>query len=63
MAKLKEFQNKNNEELLKALKEKQNELLEFKFGKAVRSVKNTAQAKFAKKDIARILTALNAKNK
>lgn len=59
MTSYKELQNKNNDELAKLLKEKQNELLELKFGKAVRNVKNTAKIGSTKKEIARILTALN----
>lgn len=59
MTSYKELQNKNNDELVKLLKEKQNELLELKFGKAVRNIKNTAKIGSIKKEIARILTALN----
>lgn len=56
-----DLQNKNQNELIKLLKEKQNELLELKFGKAVKNVKNTANIGSIKKEIARTLTALNKK--
>lgn len=57
---VKEFQNKTKDELMKLLKEKQNELLELNFGKAVKNIKNTAKIKIIKRDIARIMTMLRS---
>lgn len=61
MAKAKEFQNKNHDELVKILKERQNRLLELKFGAASAKIKDSSEAKRTKKDIARILTIINSK--
>lgn len=57
---VKEFQNKTKDELMKLLKEKQNELLELNFGKAVKNIKNTAKIKIIRQDIARIMTMLRS---
>lgn len=57
---MKEFQNKTKDELMKLLKEKQNELLELNFGKAVKNIKNTAKIKIIRQDIARIMTMLRS---
>lgn len=59
--KAKEFQNKNHNELVKILEEKQNRLLELKFGAASAKVKDFSESKKTRKDIARILTMLNKK--
>lgn len=59
--KAKEFQNKNHNELVKILEEKQNRLLELKFGAASAKVKDSSESKKTRKDIARILTMLNKK--
>lgn len=59
MTKAKELKEKNQEELVKMLKEKQNRLLEIRFEKNVRKVKDSTEAKKIKKEIARILTVLN----
>jgi len=56
--KQKEFQNKNNDELVKTLKEKQSRLLELKFGAASAKVKDSSEPQKIRKDIARILTIL-----
>lgn len=61
MAKAKEFQNKNHDELVKILKDKQNRLLELKFGAASAKVKDSSESKKTRKDIARILTIINSK--
>lgn len=61
MTKAKEFQSKNQDELVKILKEKQNRLLELKFGAASAKVKDSSEAKKTRKDIARILTVINNK--
>lgn len=57
----KELQNKNPDELVKILKEKQNRLLELRFGSSVQKVKDASEKKRTRKEIARILTSLNHK--
>ncbi|KKQ39093.1 50S ribosomal protein L29 [Candidatus Azambacteria bacterium RIFCSPLOWO2_01_FULL_37_9] len=61
MTKEKELQDKNQEELIKILKEKQNRLLELRFGASVKNVKDTSEFQKIRKDIARILTIINKK--
>lgn len=56
-----ELQEKNQDELIKLLKEKQNRLLEIGFEKNVKKVKDSTEAKKIKKEIARILTTINSK--
>jgi len=48
-------------ELLKKLSEKRTELREFRFGIAGSKIKNVKAARGLRKEIARILTQLNAK--
>lgn len=62
MAKSKELQDKNQEELVKILKEKQHKLLELRFGASVKNIKDTSESGKVRKDIARILTILNHKS-
>ncbi len=51
--------NKSNEELMNALKEMRDNLHKMSFQKAESKLKDTTQLSKTKKDIARILTALN----
>lgn len=57
--KIKEFQSKSKEELIKFLKEKQSRLLEIRFGSAAKKAKDTTEARKIKREIARILTVIN----
>lgn len=59
MAKIKEFQSKSKEELIKFLKEKQSRLLEIRFGSVAKKAKDTTEARKIKREIARILTVIN----
>jgi ribosomal protein L29 len=58
-----EFNNKNKDELKKLLVEKRKALHDFRFAFAGGKVKNVKEGKFARKDVARILTAMSFKNK
>jgi ribosomal protein L29 len=55
-----EFTNKTKEELLKALAEKRVALRNFRTSLMGGKAKNVKEGHTAKKDIARIMTALNA---
>jgi ribosomal protein L29 len=58
-----EFNNKNKDELKRLLVEKRKALHDFRFAFAGGRVKNVKEGKVARKDIARILTAMNLQNK
>ena len=55
---MKELNSKTKDELKKLLAEKRKALHDFRFAFAGGKVKNVKEGKVAKKDIARILTAL-----
>ncbi|KKP80086.1 MAG: 50S ribosomal protein L29 [Candidatus Moranbacteria bacterium RIFOXYA12_FULL_35_19] len=61
--KIKELREKNIEELQKMILEKQEKIRKFRFDIATKQVKNTREIRSEKKDIARILTLINEKNK
>lgn len=54
-----EYKDKKTEDLVKELKEKRRALQEFRFGMAGSKIKNVKEGRTLKRDIARILTALN----
>ncbi len=56
-----DLQNKDIAELNKLLKEKKLEVFTLKVKLKTMQLTNTAELKAAKKDVARILTAINAK--
>ncbi len=58
-----EFNSKNKDELKKLLVEKRKALHDFRFAFAGGKVKNVKEGKVARKDIARILTAISLQNK
>ncbi|MCI5108389.1 MAG: 50S ribosomal protein L29 [Candidatus Pacebacteria bacterium] len=58
---MKDILKKTEKELLKDLVAKRKSLREFRFGVAGSKLKNMKEAKTTKRDIARILTVLNAK--
>jgi ribosomal protein L29 len=60
MAKKNDYKNKSEKDLLKQLQEKQLALRAFRFGIAGSKVKNMKEGKALRRDMARILTALNA---
>ena len=55
-----EYNNKNKEELKKALADKRKALHNFRFAFAGGKAKNVKEARTNRKDIARILTALRS---
>lgn len=57
--KIKEIKEKKEAELQKLLREKREKLRELRFTLATGKLKNSAEIKQAKKDVARILTVLN----
>lgn len=57
--KIREFKNKDKEELIKILKDKKEELRNFRFGIAGSKTRNVKEGYAIKKDIARIMTILN----
>lgn len=61
--KIKELSEKNAEELKKILSEKRDKVRSIRFEIATKQVKNNQEITKEKKDIARILTLLNAKGK
>lgn len=63
MVKAKELRIKPEEELNQLLSESQKKLRELRFNLASGKVKNVRTIRVLKKDIARILTILNEKNK
>jgi ribosomal protein L29 len=58
-----EFNSKNKDELKKLLVEKRKALHDFRFAFAGGKVKNVKEGKVARKDVARILTAISLQNK
>lgn len=58
-----EFKDKNTKDLLKALTEKRDALQDFRFGVSGGKAKNVKEGRTLRKDIARILTELNAQAK
>ncbi|HRY62746.1 MAG TPA: 50S ribosomal protein L29 [Candidatus Paceibacterota bacterium] len=56
-----DFKNKTTEELNKLLTEKRNALKDFNFKSSGGAAKNVKTGSVTKKEIARILTALNSK--
>ncbi|HBM45733.1 MAG: hypothetical protein UT05_C0008G0011 [Parcubacteria group bacterium GW2011_GWF2_38_76] len=56
-----DFKNKTTEELQKTLIEKRNALKDFNFKSSGGATKNVKTGNITKKEIARILTALNSK--
>lgn len=57
--KFSELQNKDHDQLHSSLKELQSKLAKFRFEIAEKKLQDFSQIKKTKKDIARILTALN----
>lgn len=57
---IKDIKNQNTEELHKLLSEKREGLRQFSFGTSGSKAKNVKEAGGIKKDIARILTTINA---
>ena len=60
--KIKELREKNQEELKKLLAEKREEVRKLGFDIASKQIKNNRTLRMAKRDVARILTLLNAKS-
>ena len=60
--KSKEIKNKTHADLSKLLLEKRESLRVFRFGAAGAKTKNVKEGRGIRKDIARILTAMNIKN-
>ena len=58
-----EFNNKSKGELKRLLVEKRKNLHDFRFAFAGGKVKNVKEGKVARKDIARILTAISLQDK
>jgi ribosomal protein L29 len=61
--KFKEISNKTKTDLIKMVAEKKEELRQFRFGGAGAKTKNTKHGNVIKKDIARIMTAMNKLDK
>ncbi len=61
--KKKDISKKNTKELHALLSEKKTALRDFRFGVSGSNVKNVKEAKELRKDIARVLTALNKETK
>lgn len=59
--KIKEIREKNSEELRKLLAEKREDVRKLRFDIAAKQAKNNRKLRNDKKDIAKILTVLNAK--
>jgi large subunit ribosomal protein L29 len=59
--KIKEIREKNSEELKKLLAEKREDVRKLRFDIAAKQAKNNRKLRNDKKDIAKILTVLNAK--
>ena len=60
--KAQEIRQKKEDELIKLLNEKYEQLRDFRFQASVRKLKNSQQIKETRKDIARILTILLEKS-
>jgi ribosomal protein L29 len=61
--KIKEITNKTHADLAKMLSEKRESLRVFRFGAAGAKSKNVREGRAIRKDIARIMTVMNVKNK
>jgi large subunit ribosomal protein L29 len=61
--KMEELKGKSNEELRAQITDIKKELLNLRFQKASGELASTARFKEARKEIARILTAINSNNK
>ena len=59
---IKELKNKNINELQKLLAEQREHLRQSRFKDAAKQLKNVREIRVIKKDIAQILTLINAKN-
>ena len=59
--KIKEIREKNSEELKKLLAEKREDVRNLRFDIAAKQAKNNRKLRNDKKDIAKVLTVLNAK--
>lgn len=59
--KIKEIREKNTEELKKLLSEKREDVRKLRFDIAAKQAKNNRKLRNDKKDIAKIMTVLNAK--
>lgn len=59
--KIKEFREKNGEELKKIMAEKKARVLTLRFDISAKQVKNNQEYRTVKKDIAKILTVLKEK--
>jgi len=58
--KIKELKEKNPEELKKLLSEKREQIRKLRFNMASKQVKNTRECRNTRKDVAKILTLINA---
>jgi len=61
--KTKKLREKNIEELKKLLTEKEENIRKFRFDLAAKQVKGVRQIRMDKKDVARMLTLINEKDK
>lgn len=61
--KIKELREKNIEELKKLLAEKEENVRKFRFDLVTKQAKETRQIRTEKRDVARIITLVNEKNK
>ena len=59
--KMKEISNKTQADLIKILSEKRQLLRKFRFDGSGAKTKNVKEGRVIRKDIARVLTAMNAK--
>jgi len=59
MTRIKEFREKNKEELRKLLTEKEENVRKLRFEIASKQIKNVKDLKNNKKDVSRILTLIN----
>ncbi|MDP6388055.1 MAG: 50S ribosomal protein L29 [Candidatus Pacebacteria bacterium] len=60
---MKDLKSKNEKELDKEIREKREKLRAFRFGIAGSKVRNVKEGKNLKREVARILTELNARKK
>ncbi|HEY4498603.1 MAG TPA: 50S ribosomal protein L29 [Candidatus Paceibacterota bacterium] len=63
MSKKIELQKKGEKELLELLEEKRKGLWKFHFGASGSKARNVKEGRTLRRDIARVLTALSARNK
>lgn len=59
----KNLEKKTDKDLKKELKEKKDSLRKFRFGLSGSKTRDTKEGKNLRKDVARILTELNSRNK